>query len=627
MDFDTLRLVRTWGDDVGRVTDAEPRLALIHDPRAVLVVTGAGLTRLDADTGRRAEMTPWSPRPALAPNAPIAIDGSGARVLMGTHQGEVLLYRTGGGTLERRFGRPRGPITHAALSDDGAIAVDACEDGFVRLWPTSGDGESRTLRGNGPVSISPDARRVAYWRGGVRVVDVETGEEQRLDAPSSMRRTRWSCGGAFLWLLGEGRGAACWHLASNTRVGVFVRAVTTEATGCDREGALVMVDRSGAIHRMTPDGRVTTLAPTLDESVHDAAISPDATRAAWLRHGSTLCVRDLTTGRESHHHGEHAGSITALAISPDGARAATAGTDRSVRVWDVSSGETAWALEGPKSTVLDVAFSPDGARLYAACAEDLVRVWTLTDGQELDPVACAGVGAIRVSPDGGRIVTVHRKGRGASIVDLARGVTARLDCAEVFEHKAACFAGDGDEVVALVVLNMMYLLRFDGRDASPRSPPKKASGDRLELAGLMVPVLPRGSAAFSRDGALLASETSSRGLVHVWSANTRRGVRLLQRDGRSADVLPMALGAARVVVPTRDQVEVWDHRTGGLVGELDLRATGEHPVAIALSPSEDVLLVATSLARVHHVAMSRLRPVSDPPEGWAVRVDGERQGR
>ncbi len=298
-----------------------------------------------------------------------------------------------------------------------------------------------------------------------------------------------------------------------------------------------------------------------------------------------------------------------------------------MRVWDVSTGDTAWALEGPRSTIVDVAFSPDGAKLYAACAEDLVRVWSLADGQELDPVVCAGVGAIRMSPDGARLVTVHRKGRGASIVDLARGATAGLDCAEVFEYRAACFAGDGGEVVALVDLGMTYLLRFDGRDGSPRRPSTRAGRDSRDVVGLTVPVAPRRSAAFSHDGALLASSANGRGSVYVCSANTRMGVRFLQRDGRSPEMLPMALGAARVVIPTRDQVEVWDHRTGGLVGELDLRATGEHPVAVALSPSEDVLLVATSLARVHHVAMSRPRAVSEPPEGWAVRIDGEWVGR
>ena len=56
---------------------------------------------------------------------------------------------------------------------------------------------------------------------------------------------------------------------------------------------------------------------------------------AWVV-GTPGRVRDLATGDELHHHGEHAGSITALALSDDGALAATAATDRRVRVWSES---------------------------------------------------------------------------------------------------------------------------------------------------------------------------------------------------------------------------------------------------------------------------------------------------
>ena len=599
MTRDGLRLVRTWGDDSGRVVGGDPRIALTRDPSVALVLTDFGVQRLSAATGARLASAAWSPRPSLAPGAPFAVDADGERALLGTHRGELLLYRTRDGALERTLSRGRA-ITDVALSDDGALAADACDDGRVRVWATAGGAALHTLRGAGPVSVSHDGVRVTWWRGGVRALDVATGAERRIDAPPSHRRARWSHDGAFLWLFDEARGVGCWHLASGARVALFDRAPAADVAACDGDGALVRFDRRGAVHRLTVDGRAHTLEATLDESVHTAALAPDATRAAWLRHGSTLCVRDLATGVEAHHHGEHAGSITALALSDDGALAVTAATDRRVRVWSVATGDTAWCFECPDGAVIDAAFAPDGRRLYAACADGVVRAWSLADGQELDAVPCPGVSALRASPDGARLVAAHRDRRGLSIVDLGAGAARRLASDEAYEHRAASFVGGGDEVVALLSLDRSFVALYDACGGA-------ATGERAVVG------VPRYKpATFSHSGAALASETRARGQVCVWDARTRVVLCTLDRADRAADVLPMALGATRVVVPTRDRVEVWRLRDGACLGELDLRAWGEHPVAVALSTDERTLLVATSLARVHHLALDADEQPTEP---------------
>ncbi len=590
MKLDALRLVRSWGDDSGRVVGGDPRVALTRDPSEVLVLTDYGAQRLSATSGARLASAAWSPRPLRAPGAPYALDVEGARVLFGTHRGELLLHRTRDGALERSLGRGRA-IVDVALSDDGALAVDACDDGRVRVWATAGGAALHTLRGAGPVSVSHEGAHVPWWRGGVRVLDVATGDERRIDAPPSHRRARWSHDGAFLWLFDEARGVTCWHLASGARVALFDRAPAADVAACDRDGSLVRFDRRGAVHRLTVDGDAHTLEATLDESVHTAALAPDAARAAWLRHGSTLCVRDLATGDELHHHGEHAGSITALALSDDGALAATAATDRRVRVWSVATGDTAWCFECPDGAVLDAVFAPDARRLYAACADGVVRAWSLADGQELDAIACPGVSALRASADGARLVATHRDTRGLSLIDLTRASVRRLDSDGAYEHRAASFVGGSDEVVALLSLDRSFVARFDARNGA-------AKGERAVVG------VPRYKpAAFSRDGAALASETRTRGQVCVWDVRSLVARCTLDRADRAPDVLPMALGATRVVVPTRDRVEVWRLGDGACLGELDLRTWGEHPVAVALSADERTLLVATSLARVHHLAL------------------------
>lgn len=599
MPSDALRIVRTWGDDSGRVVGGDARIALTRDPSEVLVLTDFGAQRLSVGTGARLASVAWNPRPQLAPGAPFAVDAEGERVLLGTHRGELLLYRTRDGALERTLGRGRA-ITDVALSDDGALAVDACDDGRVRVWATAGGSALHTLRGAGPVSVSHDGAHITWWRGGVRVLHAATGAERRIDGPPSHRRARWSHDGAFLWLFDEARGVTCWHLATGARVALFERAPGADVAACDGDGSLVRFDRRGAVHRLTVDGHTHTLEATLDESVHTAALAPDATRAAWLRHGSTLCVRELATGDEAHHHGEHAGSITALALSDDGALAATAATDRRVRVWSVATGDTAWCFECPDGAVLDAAFAPDGRRLYAACADGVVRAWSLADGQELDVIACAGVSALRLSPDGARLVAVHRDGRGLSMVDLATGSVRRFDSDEAFEHRAASFVGAREEVVALLSLDRSFMARFDARSGA-------TTGERAVVG------VPRYKpAAFSRDGATLASETRTRGQVCVWDARSLVALCTLDRTERAPDVLPMALGASRVAVPTRDRVEVWRLRDGACLGELDLRPWGEHPVAVALSADERTLLVATSLARVHHLALDDDEQPTEP---------------
>ena len=268
-------------------------------------------------------------------------------------------------------------------------------------------------------------------------------------------------------------------------------------------------------------------------------------------------------------------------------------------MWSVATGDTAWCFECPDGAVLDAAFAPDGRRLYAACADGVVRAWSLADGQELDAIACPGVSALRASPDGARLVAAHRDGRGLSIVDLAMGSARRLDSDDAYEHRAASFVG-GDEVVALLSLDRSFVARYDARSGA-------ATGERAVVG------VPRYKpAAFSRDGATLASETRARGQVCVWNARSLVALCALDRADRAPDVLPMALGATRVAVPTRDRVEVWRLRDGACLGELDLRAWGEHPVAVALSADERTLLVATSLARVHHITLDADEQPTEP---------------
>ncbi|MFO0929126.1 MAG: hypothetical protein U0736_19240 [Gemmataceae bacterium] len=107
-----------------------------------------------------------------------------------------------------------------------------------------------------------------------------------------------------------------------------------------------------------------------------AAISPDATRVAFYRHGGLLYLVEAASPDAAvviHPEGPSGIALWKAAFSPDGKFICTSHGDSTCRVWDVAERKLAHELKGFKSQVGSTAYRPDGSLL--ACGDLTVQLW------------------------------------------------------------------------------------------------------------------------------------------------------------------------------------------------------------------------------------------------------------
>jgi WD40 repeat protein len=221
----------------------------------------------------------------------------------------------------------------------------------------------------------------------------------------------------------------------------------------------------------------------------------------------------------------HGSAVTAAAVSPDGKYAATA-AGREVFVWDLDAGKRLYALPPEhRDSVTSVSFTPQGT-LVTAAKDRTLKVWNL--GRDRAAVArtvdhrAGAVDALGVSPDGGRVLFDHSRGR-IDLVSVADGrTTGQLSNvgANAAFGALALFAPD----VSPPEKPMPYTVVTAGGEGDLKGvlqvwQAPKAGGRAAEVARLITPRRAAVTcAAFSphRDTPFLVVGTAE-GTVHVWT--------------------------------------------------------------------------------------------------------------
>ncbi len=103
-----------------------------------------------------------------------------------------------------------------------------------------------------------------------------------------------------------------------------------------------------------------------------ASSSIDGTIRLWDLESSAEISRHRVLGHELHN----------LSLSPDGRRLATSAND-GIRVWDTSIGRIATKIVGVDININDIALSPDGKLLATCSNEKSLQYWDTATGSEL----------------------------------------------------------------------------------------------------------------------------------------------------------------------------------------------------------------------------------------------------
>jgi WD40 repeat protein/serine/threonine protein kinase len=341
----------------------------------------------------------------------------------------------------------------------------------------------------------------------------------------------------------------------------------------------------------------------------------------------------------------HAGGVNSVAFMPDGRRLISSGITEAlsrvstpkgaagaIRLWDASTGRPIpLQLEGPADKVTSVALSPDGTRLAARRTGDhSILLWDLATGGfvTLEGPADHVAYGMRFSPDGKRLVSIHRAGEthlaprfSMRIWDASSGkLINTVDPVRATTLTQASFSPDGRLLVvcpsapaSLTVYDAetgrMEFSREnpDGRLVvavfSPDGTRLAACGDR----GIRVWDVSRpeptafwpsefklsSDLAFSRDGKHLA-RASWDALAEVWDTATGRKLQTFKGHSGIVNSIAFSPDGKRLATGGADgTVRLWDIAESGDAAATSLPDSGLRSVIPYLSPDGRSLLAIT----------------------------------
>ena len=344
----------------------------------------------------------------------------------------------------------------------------------------------------------------------------------------------------------------------------------------------------------------------------------------------------------------------------------TKGAAGSVRLWDAATGRPIpLQLDGPSDKVAAAALSPDGTRLAASIGDHTILLWDLATGGlvTLEGPADHVAYGVRFSPDGKRLVSLHRAGETSSrpafsmrVWDASSGKPIMtVDPVRATTLTQASFSPDGRRLVVCPSTSGSLAV-YDaetGREEFSRENPDgrllsavfSPDGTRLAACGdhgiriwdvtRREPVafwpsesLHSHRLAFSRDGKHLA-RAGSRGIAEVWDTATGRKLQTFKGHSGSIHSIAFSPDGTRLATGGADgTVRLWDIARSGDAAAISLPDSELRSVIPDLSPDGRSLLAIRSSAgsETRRVVGHRDTPDARQPDRAPRGVDAAPTG-
>jgi WD40 repeat protein len=284
--------------------------------------------------------------------------------------GEVRLWDREGRPLGKAIPHPE-PVWSVALAPKGQrLLATGCEDGGLRLFPTTGSAV--------PVArLQPQVgtvRQVAFSPDGSRLLAAADGGDDLTGASAGLWRVPGELTG-FCLFQDRGGVVRCLNFSPDGKhllvgFGPDGRLLTNDSPGKSCQARLLDAQTGrDLLGRLDHPG-----------TVYQVAFSPDGRLLATRCRDGLLRLWDRQSGQLLRQWRHKDVALDTFAFSPDGRVLAVSGKDRTIRLWRVEDGSLIGKpLEHP-AYVWTLCFTPDGRGLWSTTNDHTARCWDLGTG-------------------------------------------------------------------------------------------------------------------------------------------------------------------------------------------------------------------------------------------------------
>ncbi|MBC8352054.1 MAG: protein kinase [Planctomycetes bacterium] len=328
-------------------------------------------------------------------NSVISLDLSrdGKRALTACIDGTLRAWHVETGSLVNTFNLSSTPVSAAALSSDGRLALSVhSEERVVRIWNV--ETGAALPSGNNPES---DAFLDFNKLGGL------------------VWSARFSNDGNSLLTVG-GNEARLWDIrrempgSHGREIMTFSPHAAVATANFSPDGQRIVTaswDNSARIWSAVSGVAELKLIGGHTGYVNSAVFSPKGEFVLTASDDRTVKLWGSRSGDDIRSFEGHTGRVRSAMFSPDGTLVLTASEDKTARIWRTATAELVAELKGHEWAVLSAAFSADGKSIITGSDDNSARVWNVETGETTQILAghTAPVTSVAFSPDGKRALT------------------------------------------------------------------------------------------------------------------------------------------------------------------------------------------------------------------------------